>query len=86
MVNLLKTASGARQAPTRPRKPHKNPTGDIIPAGGNGAHDQIRTGDLFLTKEVLYQLSYMGQQQLYIGGDRNNGLPMTRDQKFRTRP
>ena len=24
------------------------------------AHDRIRTGDLFLTKEVLYQLSYMG--------------------------
>src|SRR5262245_58602991 len=25
-----------------------------------GAHDRIRTGDLFLTKEVLYRLSYMG--------------------------
>ena len=24
------------------------------------AHDRIRTGDLFLTKEVLYHLSYMG--------------------------
>ena len=26
-----------------------------------GAHDRIRTGDLFLTKEVLYLLSYVGQ-------------------------
>ena len=26
----------------------------------DGAHNRIRTGDLFLTKEVLYQLSYMG--------------------------
>jgi hypothetical protein len=25
-----------------------------------GAHNRIRTGDLFLTKEVLYRLSYMG--------------------------
>src|SRR5262245_22479100 len=25
-----------------------------------GAHDRVRTGDLFLTKEVLYRLSYMG--------------------------
>ena len=25
-----------------------------------GAHDGIRTRDLFLTKEVLYRLSYMG--------------------------
>jgi hypothetical protein len=26
---------------------------------GNGAHDWNRTSDLFLTKEVLYRLSYM---------------------------
>jgi hypothetical protein len=26
----------------------------------NGAHNRTRTGDLFLTKEVLYRLSYMG--------------------------
>jgi hypothetical protein len=26
----------------------------------NGAHDQDRTDDLILTKDVLYQLSYMG--------------------------
>ena len=27
-----------------------------------GAVNQIRTGDLFLTKEVLYQLSYIGDE------------------------
>jgi hypothetical protein len=26
----------------------------------SGAHDQDRTDDLVLTKDVLYQLSYMG--------------------------
>ena len=26
----------------------------------NGAHNRTRTGDLFLTKEVLCQLSYVG--------------------------
>ncbi len=26
-----------------------------------GAHDQSRTDDLILTKDVLYQLSYMGK-------------------------
>jgi hypothetical protein len=28
-----------------------------------GAHDQGRTGDLILTKDVLYQLSYVGQEK-----------------------
>ena len=28
--------------------------------GGRGAHARIRTGDLFLTKEMLYRLSYVG--------------------------
>jgi hypothetical protein len=28
------------------------------------AHDGIRTRDLFLTKEVLYRLSYMGARTL----------------------
>ena len=27
----------------------------------NGAHIRTRTGDLFLTKEVLYLLSYVGK-------------------------
>ena len=26
-----------------------------------GAHERIRTADLILTKDVLYQLSYMGE-------------------------
>gem|GEM_PF-1214077 len=30
--------------------------------GRNGAHDRSRTGDLTLTKGVLYQLSYMGKR------------------------
>ena len=28
-----------------------------------GAHARIRTGDLFLTKEMLYRLSYVGTAQ-----------------------
>jgi hypothetical protein len=30
-----------------------------------GAHDRIRTGDFFLTKEVLCQLSYVGTASNY---------------------
>ena len=30
---------------------------------GTGAHARIRTGDLFLTKEMLCHLSYVGQTQ-----------------------
>ena len=26
----------------------------------NGANDRIRTGDLFITSELLYQLSHIG--------------------------
>jgi hypothetical protein len=29
--------------------------------GADGAHDWNRTSDLFLTKEVLYRLSYMSE-------------------------
>jgi hypothetical protein len=32
---------------------------DPLRGPGNGAHDWNRTSDLFLTKEVLYRLSYM---------------------------
>ena len=35
-----------------------------------GAHDRDRTGDLVLTKDVLYQLSYVG--------GRNGNLPKPR--------
>ncbi len=34
------------------------------------AHDGIRTRDLFLTKEVLYRLSYMGPDFIPISADR----------------
>ena len=33
-------------------------------ASKTGAHDRNRTGDLILTKDVLYQLSYMGTYRL----------------------
>src|SRR5579859_7446736 len=33
---------------------------EIEPRKGLGAHARIRTGDLFLTKEMLYRLSYVG--------------------------
>lgn len=32
----------------------------------NGAHNWTRTSDLFLTKEVLYRLSYVGVKQLFF--------------------
>ena len=34
--------------------------GLLYSKGGDGAHARIRTGDLFLTKEMLYRLSYVG--------------------------
>ena len=37
----------------------------------NGAHIRTRTGDLFLTKEVLYLLSYVGFQATCCGSIRN---------------
>ena len=36
---------------------------EIGPQGSRGAHARIRTGDLFLTKEMLYRLSYVGAPQ-----------------------
>jgi hypothetical protein len=35
----------------------------LNPDNENGAHDRSRTGDLTLTKGVLYQLSYMGNHK-----------------------
>ena len=32
-------------------------------AGNYGAYERNRTGDLFLTKEVLYLLSYVGAKR-----------------------
>ena len=37
----------------------------IQPPALNGAHDQDRTGDLILTKDVLYRLSYVGWLPLF---------------------
>src|ERR1700737_1765380 len=36
---------------------------EIEPQKGHGAHARIRTGDLFLTKEMLCHLSYGGEPQ-----------------------
>src|SRR5438477_12355269 len=46
------------QAPTAFQKARNEY--EIEPQKGLGAHARIRTGDLFLTKEMLYRLSYMG--------------------------
>ena len=35
----------------------------LAPALETGAHDRNRTGDLVLTKDVLYRLSYVGLRQ-----------------------
>ena len=43
----------------------------------NGAHIRTRTGDLFLTKEVLYLLSYVGLSANRCGAakvERETGL------------
>ncbi len=38
-----------------------------------GAHDRIRTGDLFLTKEVLCHLSYVGPAHRIDHNTHHNG-------------
>ena len=37
------------------------------PTARKEAYDRIRTGDLFLTKEVLYLLSYIGTRKRETG-------------------
>src|SRR5579862_2138957 len=49
------------QAPSPFQKPRNEY--EIEPQKGRGAHARIRTGDLFLTKEMLYRLSYVGGLQ-----------------------
>ena len=39
-----------------------------ISAGFGGADDQIRTGDLILTKDALYRLSYISAVSAATGG------------------
>ena len=46
------------------------------PPSNLGAHDRNRTGDLVLTKDVLYRLSYVGLSQTSLTApppDRLNG-------------
>ena len=38
------------------------------------AHDRDRTGDLFLTKEVLYRLSYVSQWLVHMRLERETGF------------
>jgi hypothetical protein len=39
-----------------------------------GAHDWNRTSDLFLTKEVLYRLSYMSLETIERAMERETGI------------
>src|SRR5438876_4595039 len=45
----------------------------ICGAGGGGAHNRTRTDDLFLTKEVLCRLSYVGSRADWRPGLRAGG-------------
>ena len=38
----------------------KKPAIPVWERAGSGAEDRIRTDDLFITNELLYQLSYFG--------------------------
>ena len=40
----------------------------------DGAHDWNRTSDLFLTKEVLYRLSYMSNAKTGDSMERETGI------------
>src|SRR5436305_366554 len=40
-----------------------------------GAHDQIRTGDLVLTKNALYRLSYVGELDVKSGSEESGQVP-----------
>ena len=53
---------------THPRlqKPIKNQSPEGLPSGLSGAATRIRTGDLILTKDVLYQLSHSSISQEYF--------------------
>ena len=46
--------------------PYKKPKPRGITSGLSGAATQIRTGDLILTKDVLYQLSHSSKSQGYF--------------------
>ena len=44
------------------------------PQPGTKAHDRDRTGDLFLTKEVLYRLSYVSRWFVHVRLERETGF------------
>ena len=52
----------------------------------SGAQNQIRTGDLALTKGVLYQLSYLGIKGKWSKNEKRSGerdsLILARQQQF----
>ena len=43
------------------------------PAAHPGAQNRIRTGDLVLTKDVLYQLSYLGITRKWSKNEKRSG-------------
>ena len=47
-------------------KAYKNQSPRVLPLGLSGAATRIRTGDLILTKDVLYQLSHSSIPQGYF--------------------
>ena len=68
---LLFRGSSSRQprqkAPTKLCKtPIKSQSPEVLPSGLSGAATRIRTGDLILTKDVLYQLSHSSVSQEYF--------------------
>jgi hypothetical protein len=50
-------------------------TFELMLSRKNGAHIRTRTGDLFLTKEVLYLLSYVGIFKFWSGKRDSNPRP-----------
>ena len=49
-----------------PETPIKSQSPEDFSSGLSGAATQIRTGDLILTKDVLYQLSHSSRSQEYF--------------------
>jgi hypothetical protein len=55
------TVKGQKMYPFRTRKPCASVAGaEEVPAKSPKADARTRTGDPFITSEVLYQLSYVG--------------------------
>ncbi len=57
---LTRCACGEARPLKKTKIQHIRPT--------SGAHDRDRTGDLVLTKDVLYQLSYVGRSLVSWSG------------------